>query len=146
MCIPFFYIILKCKIYLYIFKYILYFFKFFILKSYFFFQICPFPIFTRSGEVRVSLRLCSTDVILTERHVQTISAFLNFIFTSVLRLQKYLMSFDPEAEENSFFIVPTRKSNLFISIYSYISSTFNYLIIFGGEKGLVILPSMMPFH
>uniref|UniRef100_T1HEL3 ribonuclease III n=1 Tax=Rhodnius prolixus TaxID=13249 RepID=T1HEL3_RHOPR len=73
-------------------------------------KICPFPIFTRSGEVRVSLRLCSTDVILTERHVQTISAFLNFIFTSVLRLQKYLMSFDPEAEENSFFIVPTRKN------------------------------------
>ncbi|KAK9499033.1 hypothetical protein O3M35_003549 [Rhynocoris fuscipes] len=73
-------------------------------------KICPFPIFTRSGEVRVSLRLCSTNVTLSEHSVQTISSFLNFIFTSVLRLQKYLMSFDPEAEENSFFIVPTKKN------------------------------------
>ncbi|KAL1131353.1 hypothetical protein AAG570_010971 [Ranatra chinensis] len=73
-------------------------------------KICPFPIFTRSGEVQVSLRLCSSTVVLTKRQVETISAFLNYIFTSVLRLQKYLMSFDPEAEENSFFIVPTKKT------------------------------------
>ncbi|KAF6212369.1 hypothetical protein GE061_012891 [Apolygus lucorum] len=72
-------------------------------------KICPFPIFTRSGEVQVSLQKCSSTVMLTERHVETISAFLNFTFTSVLRLQKYLMSFDPQATENSFYIVPTRK-------------------------------------
>ncbi|BET01171.1 dsRNA_bind [Nesidiocoris tenuis] len=73
-------------------------------------KICPFPIFTRSGEVQVSLQECSSSVVLSDRHVETISAFLNFTFTSVLRLQKYLMSFDPKATENSFFIVPTRKN------------------------------------
>lgn len=73
-------------------------------------KVCPFPIFTRSGEVQVSLKLCSSSVVLSERNVETIATFLNFIFTSVLRLQKYLMSFDPEAKENSFFIVPTRRN------------------------------------
>ncbi|CAH1401946.1 unnamed protein product [Nezara viridula] len=74
-------------------------------------KVCPFPIFTRSGEVQVSLKLCSSSINLSERHVETIATFLNFIFTSVLRLQKYLMSFDPQAKENSFFIVPTKKDD-----------------------------------
>ena len=53
--------------------------------------------------------MCSSSITLTERNVETVATFLNFIFTSVLRLQKYLMSFDPKAKENSFFIVPTKK-------------------------------------
>lgn len=73
------------------------------------FKVCPFPIFTRSGEVEVSLRLTDDVIIPTTRQIETMAAFLNFIFTSVLRLQKYLMSFDPNAKENSFFIVPTKK-------------------------------------
>jgi endoribonuclease Dicer len=40
------------------------------------------------------------------------AAFLKYIFTSVLRLQKYLMNFDPQAEENSFFIIPTKKGKI----------------------------------
>ncbi|KAE8573160.1 Putative dicer-1 [Halyomorpha halys] len=78
-------------------------------------KVCPFPIFTRSGEVQVSLKLCSSSINLSERHVETIATFLNFNFTSVLRLQKYLMSFDPQAKENSFFIVPTKKDDNGIS-------------------------------
>ncbi|XP_014250997.1 endoribonuclease Dcr-1 [Cimex lectularius] len=82
-------------------------------------KICPFPIFTRSGEVRVNLRLCSSSIVLSEHNVETITAFLNFIFTSVLRLQKYLMSFDPEATENSFFIVPTKKVRCGINVVDW---------------------------
>lgn len=72
-------------------------------------QICPFPIFTRSGEVSVSLELTSQEVELTDSHIEKIVTFLNYTFTNVLRLQKYLMMFDPNAAENSYFIVPTRK-------------------------------------
>lgn len=72
-------------------------------------QICPFPIFTRSGEVSVSLELSPDAVELTEIHVEKIVTFLNYTFTNVLRLQKYLMMFDPNAAENSYFIVPTFK-------------------------------------
>ncbi|XP_046985158.1 endoribonuclease Dcr-1-like [Schistocerca americana] len=72
-------------------------------------KICPFPIFTRSGEVSVNLELSDTNVILTKEKIGMIVTFLNYTFTSVLRLQKYLMMFDPQASENSYFIVPTRK-------------------------------------
>ncbi|PSN49931.1 Endoribonuclease Dcr-1 [Blattella germanica] len=72
-------------------------------------KICPFPIFTRSGEVRVKLELSGSDVVLTPDKLEKIVTFLNYTFTSVLRLQKYLMMFDPQASENSYFIVPTRK-------------------------------------
>ncbi|XP_075228010.1 endoribonuclease Dcr-1 isoform X2 [Lycorma delicatula] len=73
-------------------------------------KICPFPIFTRSGEVRVSLELSTSDIILNEEQLEKISIFLNFTFTSVLRLQKYLMMFDPNTSENSYLVVPTRKN------------------------------------
>ncbi|KAJ1531645.1 hypothetical protein ONE63_000316 [Megalurothrips usitatus] len=75
-------------------------------------SICAFPIFTRSGEVSVGLDLCPETVELTDIHVEKIVTFLNYTFTNVLRLQKYLMMFDPNAAENSYFIVPTRKETL----------------------------------
>ncbi|XP_021929010.1 endoribonuclease Dcr-1-like isoform X4 [Zootermopsis nevadensis] len=71
--------------------------------------ICPFPIFTRSGEVSVKLELSESGVVFTPDRLEKIVTFLNYTFTNVLRLQKYLMMFDPQASENSYFIVPTRK-------------------------------------
>lgn len=71
--------------------------------------ICPFPIFTRSGEVQVSFKLAADAILLTEQQLFKIIVFLNYVFTNVLRLQKYLMVFDPDASENSYFIVPTIK-------------------------------------
>lgn len=70
-------------------------------------KVSAFPIFTRSGEVKVSLELISTDIILDENQLKIVNMFINYTFTNVLRLQKYLMLFDPEATENCFFIVPT---------------------------------------
>lgn len=70
-------------------------------------SVCPFPIFTRSGEVQVSFELSPTMIELTEEQLCKINSFLNYVFTNVLRLSKYLMLFDPNASENSYFIVPT---------------------------------------
>jgi endoribonuclease Dicer len=82
---------------------------FLVLHFGYFLQICPFPIFTRSGEVSVKLELSGSVVVFTPDKLEKIVTFLNYTFTSVLRLQKYLMMFDPQASENSYFIVPTRK-------------------------------------
>lgn len=70
-------------------------------------KISSFPIFTRSGEVKVSLELVTTGIELTEEQISKINLFINYTFTNVLRLQKYLMLFDPSATENCFFIIPT---------------------------------------
>lgn len=74
-------------------------------------KISAFPIFTRSGEVKVSLQLIRENVTLDEDQLAKVNNFINYTFTNVLRLRKYLMLFDPEAIENSFFVVPvTRES------------------------------------
>lgn len=55
----------------------------------------------------MDLTLCSDRVILTENQIKMINEFLSYTFTSVLRLQKYLMLFDPDGSESSYLIVPT---------------------------------------
>lgn len=74
-------------------------------------KISAFPIFTRSGEVKVSLQLIRENVSLDNDQLEKVNNFINYTFTHVLRLRKYLMLFDAEAVENSFFVVPvTRES------------------------------------
>ncbi|TMW45212.1 hypothetical protein DOY81_009702 [Sarcophaga bullata] len=73
-------------------------------------KVSSFPIFTRSGEVKVSLVLHPQRVILNERQISCINTFINYTFTKVLRLKKFLMLFDPESTENCVFIVPTIKT------------------------------------
>lgn len=73
-------------------------------------KISAFPIFTRSGEVKVALQLKKSDLVLNKDQLEKINIFINYTFTSVLRLRKYLMLFDPEANENSFFVVPVKKN------------------------------------
>lgn len=75
-------------------------------------KISSFPIFTRSGEVKVALHLTKSNVCIDAVQLQHINTFLNYTFTKVLRLQKYLMLFDAEATENSFFIVPTIRGTI----------------------------------
>lgn len=72
-------------------------------------KLGSFSIFTRSGEVRVSLELASNSVVISEERLEKINVFLKYLFANVLRLQKYLMFFDANATENSFFVVPTIK-------------------------------------
>ena len=73
-------------------------------------KVSAFPIFTRSGEVKVSLQLFKERIVLTEEQISCINTFVNYTFTNVLRLQKFLMLFDPDSTENCIFIVPTLKT------------------------------------
>ncbi|XP_050071752.1 endoribonuclease Dcr-1 [Anopheles maculipalpis] len=70
-------------------------------------KISSFPIFTRSGEVKVSLDLCPQRVQLSVQQLEMVNCFVKYTFTKVLRLQKSLMLYDANATENCFFIVPT---------------------------------------
>ncbi|CAH1964499.1 unnamed protein product [Acanthoscelides obtectus] len=79
-------------------------------------KISAFPIFTRSGEVSVGLKLISKKLILTEDQIQKIREFVNYTFTSVLRLQKYLMLFDPDSSSNDYLIAPTLKTESGIKV------------------------------
>ncbi|XP_012529231.1 endoribonuclease Dcr-1 [Monomorium pharaonis] len=87
-------------------------------------KLCPFPIYTRSGEVHVQLKLSKETVILDEVQIERVDTFLNYTFTNVLRLQKYLMLFDPNASENSYIIVPVK---ILASEGSDVSVDWNFL-------------------
>ncbi|CAG9855440.1 unnamed protein product [Phyllotreta striolata] len=93
-------------------------------------KISAFPIFTRSGEVSVDLQLVSDDVVLDETQIKKTREFVNYTFTSVLRLQKYLMLFNPEASLNNYLIVPTIRRNDRIEVHwEFIDVIFDNLIV-----------------
>lgn len=71
-------------------------------------ELCPFAIFTRSGEMQVTLALVNENVTLTEANMLRIKHFMRFTFGTVLRLQKPLMFFDQTATDNCYFVVPTQ--------------------------------------
>lgn len=94
-------------------------------------HISAFPIFTRSGEVKVSLQLIRKDVVLDVAQLDKINNFINYTFTNVLRLRKNLMLFDPDATENSFFIVPVSEETGAIDI------DWNFLTVIQNSARIV---------
>ncbi|KAJ8968365.1 hypothetical protein NQ317_009528 [Molorchus minor] len=91
-------------------------------------KISAFPIFTRSGEVSVDLKLLSERIILNEEQIKKIREFVNYTFTSVLRLQKYLMLFNPDASSNNYLIVPTINTETDIVVdWNFINLIFENL-------------------
>ncbi|ELU12939.1 hypothetical protein CAPTEDRAFT_223153 [Capitella teleta] len=68
-----------------------------------------FPVFTRSGEVTVSIDPVDSEFTFTAEQLPQICHFHRFIFTRVLRLEKDPMVFDPKKAMSSYFIVPLLK-------------------------------------
>lgn len=80
-------------------------------------QIPVFPIFTRSGEVRVALEKLPFNVMISHRRRRLIHYFMKYTFAEVLRVHNHLMIFDESGKQNrnSYYIVPTLKGrNAFI--------------------------------
>lgn len=65
--------------------------------------------FTRSGEVTVSIDLVADDVSLSEVELDRLFCFHRFIFNHVLRLEKSPMTFDPERAKASYIVGPVNK-------------------------------------
>ncbi|VVC42037.1 PAZ domain,Helicase, C-terminal,Ribonuclease III domain,P-loop containing nucleoside triphosphate [Cinara cedri] len=70
-------------------------------------SVPPFPIYTRCGEVYVSVKQIKTNLLLTKQQLENIAIFLNYTFSNVLRLQKCHVVFDPTTTHNCYYIVPT---------------------------------------
>ena len=72
-------------------------------------QICPFPIFTRSGEVEVEIVQVGDAVLVSEEQLKRIADFQRYIFRNVLSLEKDPMLFDVGNADCSYLIVPLRR-------------------------------------
>lgn len=97
-------------------------------------QISAFPIFTRSGEVSVELVLCSEEIVIDELQTIKIEEFVNYTFTTVLRLQKYLMLFSPKNSLKNYLIVPIIDSMFVPSEYYNFFNVFRYFLAEQGVK------------
>ncbi|XP_046976248.1 endoribonuclease Dcr-1-like isoform X1 [Vanessa cardui] len=74
-------------------------------------QIPAFPVYTRSGEVRVSVEAArDADVRLSPRRARLIRRFMRFVFSDVLRVRRRGMKLQPEGStHNNYYVVPTVK-------------------------------------
>ncbi|CAK1554282.1 unnamed protein product [Leptosia nina] len=74
-------------------------------------QIPAFPVYTRSGEVRVSVEpALSADVRLSPRRAKLIRRFMRFVFSDVLRVRRRGMKLQTEGStQNNYYVVPTVK-------------------------------------
>lgn len=75
---------------------------FFVLFS----QMPHFPVYTRSGEVTVSIDLLQSDVIFSKDEISRMLKFHHFVFSGVLHLEKDPMEFNPESADYGCIIVP----------------------------------------
>ncbi|CAH1642717.1 unnamed protein product [Spodoptera littoralis] len=75
-------------------------------------QIPSFPVYTRSGEVRVSVELVpGADVRMSPRRAKLIRRFMRFVFAEVLRVRRRGMKLQSEGStHNNYYIVPTVKT------------------------------------
>nr|XP_049696043.1 endoribonuclease Dcr-1 isoform X1 [Helicoverpa armigera]XP_049696044.1 endoribonuclease Dcr-1 isoform X1 [Helicoverpa armigera] len=75
-------------------------------------QIPAFPVYTRSGEVRVSVEhVPSADVRVCPRRAKLVRRFMRFVFAEVLRVRRRGMKLQSEGStHNNYYIVPTVKT------------------------------------
>ncbi|XP_059142137.1 endoribonuclease Dicer-like isoform X2 [Physella acuta] len=68
--------------------------------------IPQFPVYTRSGEVTVSVDLLQNNLSFSSDEISRLLKFHHFVFSDVLHLDKDPMEFNPEKAECGYIIVP----------------------------------------
>ncbi|KAJ8045308.1 Endoribonuclease Dicer [Holothuria leucospilota] len=73
-------------------------------------KVPAFPVYTRDGELSVSIDLVTSAVALTSDELHQAKAFHQCVFSDVLRLQKPNIVYDPDGDKASYIVVPLNKS------------------------------------
>ena len=64
-----------------------------------------FPVFTRSGEVTVSVELISSSMQFSADELARLYRFQRYLFLRVLRLEKEPMQFNPDNADSSYIVI-----------------------------------------
>ncbi|XP_078671533.1 endoribonuclease Dicer-like [Branchiostoma floridae x Branchiostoma belcheri] len=75
-------------------------------------QIPCFPVYTRSGEVSISLRLCASGIHVDQNQLRLVQNFHGYVFSHVLRLEKKPLHYVPTDLQSWYFVVPLNKGVL----------------------------------
>lgn len=65
-----------------------------------------FPVFTRSGEVTVSVDKLEREINLSPDELEKLKTFHRFLFSNVLRLEKDPMEYQPNESSVGYLVVP----------------------------------------
>ncbi len=82
--------------------------SFLYLKSW---QIPGFPVYTRAGEMLVSIESLTSGLQITREQQRQIKQFHSCILAEVLRLDKPNLDFDPFMAEANYLILPLNRGN-----------------------------------
>lgn len=69
-------------------------------------QIPHFPVYTRSGEVTISIELQKSGFNLTATELDLIIRLHQYIFSHILRLEKPALEFKPTFAESAYCVLP----------------------------------------
>ncbi|XP_053331205.1 endoribonuclease Dicer [Spea bombifrons] len=69
-------------------------------------QIPHFPVYTRSGEVTISIELKRSGFTLTLQQLELITRLHQYIFSHILRLEKPALEFKPTAADSAYCVLP----------------------------------------
>ncbi|XP_075048206.1 LOW QUALITY PROTEIN: endoribonuclease Dicer [Mixophyes fleayi] len=74
-------------------------------------QIPHFPVYTRSGEVTISIELKKSGFTLTFQQLELITRLHQYIFSHILRLEKPALEFKPTAADSAYCVLPLNVVN-----------------------------------
>ncbi|KAM4690395.1 endoribonuclease Dicer [Rhinophrynus dorsalis] len=74
-------------------------------------QIPHFPVYTRSGEVTISIELKKSGFTLTLQQLELITRLHQYIFSHILRLEKPALEFKPTIADSAYCVLPLNVVN-----------------------------------
>lgn len=69
-------------------------------------KIPHFPVYTRSGEVTISIELQKSGFSLTAAQLDLITRLHHYIFSHILRLEKPALEFKPSQADSAYCVLP----------------------------------------
>uniref|UniRef100_A0A3P8WMV3 ribonuclease III n=1 Tax=Cynoglossus semilaevis TaxID=244447 RepID=A0A3P8WMV3_CYNSE len=69
-------------------------------------RIPYFPVYTRSGEVTISIELQKSGFTLTDTQLDLITRLHQYIFSHILRLEKPALEFKPTLADSAYYVLP----------------------------------------
>ncbi|XP_022096692.1 endoribonuclease Dicer-like [Acanthaster planci] len=103
-------------------------------------KIPGFPVYTRAGELVISVDLLTSDITVTSDQLNQLQRFHSCIFAEVLRLEKPNLEFDTEKAEANYLIAPLNKSDEDQKLHI----DWNFLKTVSESSGMLDRPPILP--
>ncbi|XP_033634026.1 endoribonuclease Dicer-like [Asterias rubens] len=104
-------------------------------------KIPGFPVYTRAGELAVSIDLLTSDIVVTSEQLHQLQRFHSCIFAEVLRLEKPNLEYDSQKAEANYLIVPL---NTCCNDDTKLSIDWDFLRVVSESSGMLDRPQVLP--